>query len=64
MRGDVLMLCQGKVRLGESFLLQRVIRHWHRLTKEVGESLFLEVWRLRDRVSGNGLDDLRVLFQS
>ena len=72
-------LCQGRLRLGirRNSSSERAVRQWHRLPREVVESLSWEVFRkcgdvaLRDVVSGHrgerlmvGLDDPRGLFQS
>ena len=70
-------MCVSRSLLKEKRKRQhRVVRHWHRLPREVVGSLFLEVLRehvdvaLRDVVSGHGgdglmtgLGDLSGLFQ-
>ena len=59
---DSLKLPQGRVVLGirKNIFSARVVRQWHRLPKEVVESLSLEMFTnhgdvaLRDVVSGHG----------
>jgi len=47
MRGDSLTLCQGRFRLGirKHLFLGRAVRHQHRLPREVGQSLPLEMFK-------------------
>jgi len=61
-------MCQGKFRwdVRRNLLSERLVLQWHRLPREVVESLSLEVFKkrvdvaLRDVVSGHGGDGLGV----
>jgi len=68
MKGSGLKLCQGRVRwnIRDNFFSERVVRQWHKLSREVVVSLSREVFKdcmdvaLRDVVSRCGGDALIV----
>lgn len=72
MRSNGLMLCHRRFWLDvrNSFFSGKVERHWHRLHREVVESLSLGAFKksgavaLRDMVYGHGGDGLMVGLRS
>ena len=64
MRSNGFKLKEGRFRLdnGKKFCTVRVVRHWHRLPRELMDAPSLEVFKARLEVhaysKGIGLDDL------
>lgn len=69
MRGNSLKVCQGSsdLILEKCFVTERVVRHWNKLTREVVESVSLEVSKREMSACGTweyGLGAIMVVLSS